>query len=258
MSQSSDKSDNTNQEKIDFGYKQVPKQEKVKRVAEVFHSVADKYDVMNDLMSFGIHRIWKKITIEYSSVRKGQKVLDLAGGTGDLTAKFSQLVGDDGLVVLADINESMLKVGRDKLRDKGLIKNIEYVQANAEELPFADNYFDCITISFGLRNVTDKEKALRSMWRVLKPGGRLLILEFSKPQYQILNKAYDLYSFTMLPLMGKIVANDSESYRYLAESIRMHPDQNTLKKMMEDAGFVDVKYHNMTGGIVALHTGFKF
>ncbi|MWN06091.1 bifunctional demethylmenaquinone methyltransferase/2-methoxy-6-polyprenyl-1,4-benzoquinol methylase UbiE [Gilliamella sp. Pas-s95] len=258
MSQSFDNKDNTNQEKIDFGYTQVPKQEKVKRVAEVFHSVADKYDIMNDLMSFGIHRIWKKITIEYSSVRKGQKVLDLAGGTGDLTAKFSQLVGDDGLVVLADINESMLKVGRDKLRDKGLFKNIEYVQANAEELPFADNYFDCITISFGLRNVTDKEKALRSMWRVLKPGGRLLILEFSKPQYQILNKAYDLYSFSMLPLMGKIVANDSESYRYLAESIRMHPDQNTLKKMMEDAGFVDVKYHNMTGGIVALHTGFKF
>lgn len=258
MSQSSDNQDKTNQEKIDFGYRQVLKEEKVKRVADVFHSVADKYDVMNDLMSFGIHRIWKKITIEYSSVRKGQKVLDLAGGTGDLTAKFSQLVGDNGLVVLADINESMLKVGRDKLRDKGLFKNIEYVQANAEELPFADNYFDCITISFGLRNVTDKDKALRSMWRVLKPGGRLLILEFSKPQYKILNKAYDLYSFTMLPLMGKIVANDSDSYRYLAESIRMHPNQNTLKKMMEDAGFVGVKYHNMTGGIVALHTGFKF
>lgn len=256
MSQSSQP--NENHDKIDFGYTQVPKQDKVKRVAEVFHSVADKYDIMNDLMSFGIHRIWKKITIEYSSVRKGQKVLDLAGGTGDLTAKFSQIVGDDGLVVLADINESMLKVGRDKLRDKGLFKNIEYVQANAEELPFADNYFDCITISFGLRNVTDKQKALESMWRVLKPGGRLLILEFSKPQYQILNKAYDLYSFTMLPLMGKIVANDSDSYRYLAESIRMHPDQKTLKKMMEDAGFVDVKYHNMTGGIVALHTGFKF
>ncbi|MCX8649283.1 bifunctional demethylmenaquinone methyltransferase/2-methoxy-6-polyprenyl-1,4-benzoquinol methylase UbiE [Gilliamella sp. B2776] len=258
MSQSFDNQNNNNQEKIDFGYRQVLKEEKVKRVADVFHSVADKYDVMNDLMSFGIHRIWKKITIEYSSVRKGQKVLDLAGGTGDLTAKFSQLVGDNGLVVLADINESMLKVGRDKLRDKGLFKNIEYVQANAEELPFADNYFDCITISFGLRNVTDKDKALQSMWRVLKPGGRLLILEFSKPQYKILNKAYDLYSFTMLPLMGKIVANDSDSYRYLAESIRMHPNQNTLKKMMENAGFVDVKYHNMTGGIVALHTGFKF
>ena len=258
MSQSSSQQNHENQDKIDFGYTQVLKQDKVKRVAEVFHSVADKYDVMNDLMSFGIHRIWKKITIEYSSVRKGQKVLDLAGGTGDLTAKFSQIVGDDGLVVLADINESMLKVGRDKLRDKGLFNNIEYVQANAEELPFADNYFDCITISFGLRNVTDKQKALQSMWRVLKPGGRLLILEFSKPQYQILNKAYDLYSFTMLPLMGKIVANDADSYRYLAESIRMHPDQKTLKKMMEDAGFVDVKYHNMTGGIVALHTGFKF
>lgn len=258
MSQSSDQQNNSNQEKIDFGFTQVPKQEKIKRVADVFHSVADKYDVMNDLMSFGIHRIWKKVTIEYSSVRKGQKVLDLAGGTGDLTAKFSKLVGDDGLVVLADINESMLKVGRDKLRDKGLFKNIEYVQANAEELPFTNNYFDCITISFGLRNVTDKDKALRSMWRVLKPGGRLLILEFSKPQYQILNKAYDLYSFSVLPLMGKIVANDSNSYRYLAESIRMHPDQKTLKKMMEDAGFVDVNYHNMTGGIVALHTGFKF
>ncbi|MCX8580065.1 MULTISPECIES: bifunctional demethylmenaquinone methyltransferase/2-methoxy-6-polyprenyl-1,4-benzoquinol methylase UbiE [unclassified Gilliamella] len=258
MSQSSDKQNNDNQEKIDFGFTQVLKQDKVKRVADVFHSVADKYDVMNDLMSFGIHRIWKKITIEYSSVRKGQKVLDLAGGTGDLTAKFSQLVGDDGLVVLADINESMLKVGREKLRDKGLFKNIEYVQANAEELPFADNFFDCITISFGLRNVTDKNKALQSMWRVLKPGGRLLILEFSKPQYPILNKAYDLYSFTMLPLMGKVIANDADSYRYLAESIRMHPDQKTLKKMMEDAGFVDVKYHNMTGGIVALHTGFKF
>ena len=258
MSQSSSQQNDENQDKIDFGYTQVLKQDKVKRVAEVFHSVADKYDVMNDLMSFGIHRIWKKITIEYSSVRKGQKVLDLAGGTGDLAAKFSQIVGDDGLVVLADINESMLKVGRDKLRDKGLFNNIEYVQANAEELPFADNYFDCITISFGLRNVTDKQKALQSMWRVLKPGGRLLILEFSKPQYQILNKVYDLYSFTMLPLMGKIVANDADSYRYLAESIRMHPDQKTLKKMMEDAGFVDVKYHNMTGGIVALHTGFKF
>ncbi|MBI0153650.1 bifunctional demethylmenaquinone methyltransferase/2-methoxy-6-polyprenyl-1,4-benzoquinol methylase UbiE [Gilliamella sp. W8128] len=258
MSQSSSQQNDENQDKIDFGYTQVLKQDKVKRVAEVFHSVADKYDVMNDLMSFGIHRIWKKITIEYSSVRKGQKVLDLAGGTGDLTAKFSQIVGDEGLVVLADINESMLKVGRDKLRDKGLFNNIEYVQANAEELPFSDNYFDCITISFGLRNVTDKQKALQSMWRVLKPGGRLLILEFSKPQYQILNKAYDLYSFTMLPLMGKIVANDADSYRYLAESIRMHPDQKTLKKMMEDAGFVDVKYHNMTGGIVALHTGFKF
>jgi len=167
------KNTNNNQETIDFGYEQVPTQDKEKRVADVFHSVADKYDVMNDLMSFGIHRIWKKITIEYSGVRQGQTVLDLAGGTGDLTAKFSKLVGDDGLVILADINESMLRVGRDKLRDKGLFKNIEYVQANAEALPFADNTFDCITISFGLRNVTNKDKALASMWRVLKPGGRL-------------------------------------------------------------------------------------
>lgn len=248
----------TNQETIDFGYKQIPKLEKEKRVADVFHSVADKYDVMNDLMSFGIHRIWKKITIEYSGVRQGQKILDLAGGTGDLTAKFSQLVGNDGLVVLADINESMLHIGRDKLRDKGLFKNIEYVQANAEMLPFVDNTFDCITISFGLRNVTNKDAALKSMWRVLKPGGRLLILEFSQPEYKLLSKAYDLYSFTMLPLMGKLVANDADSYRYLAESIRMHPNQITLKKMMEDAGFRDVQYHNMTGGIVALHIGFKF
>lgn len=255
MSQSSNDQDKST---IDFGFQQVPKNEKEHRVADVFHSVADKYDVMNDLMSLGIHRYWKKFTIDYSGVRKGQKVLDLAGGTGDLAAKFSQLVGDTGLVVLADINESMLKVGRDKLRDKGLIKNLEYVQANAEALPFPDNYFDCITISFGLRNVTDKDKALRSMWRVLKPGGRLLVLEFSKPQYSLLNKAYDLYSFHVLPLMGKVVANDSESYRYLAESIRMHPDQDKLKNMMLAAGFGDVKYYNMTGGIVALHRGFKF
>ncbi|WP_392551899.1 bifunctional demethylmenaquinone methyltransferase/2-methoxy-6-polyprenyl-1,4-benzoquinol methylase UbiE [Orbus wheelerorum] len=252
------KNANNNQETIDFGYEQVPTQDKEKRVADVFNSVADKYDVMNDLMSFGIHRIWKKITIEYSGVRQGQTVLDLAGGTGDLTAKFSKLVGDDGLVVLADINQAMLRVGRDKLRDKGLFKNIEYVQANAEALPFADNTFDCITISFGLRNVTNKDKALASMWRVLKPGGRLLILEFSKPEYKLLSKAYDLYSFTMLPLIGKLVANDSDSYRYLAESIRMHPDQIKLKQMMNDVGFRDVQYHNMTGGIVALHVGFKF
>ncbi|MDF7667055.1 bifunctional demethylmenaquinone methyltransferase/2-methoxy-6-polyprenyl-1,4-benzoquinol methylase UbiE [Orbaceae bacterium ESL0727] len=257
MSQTPDKRDDQNQDKIDFGFTQIPKQDKVKRVENVFNSVASKYDMMNDLMSFGIHRLWKKVTIESSSVRKGQKVLDLAGGTGDLTAKFSKIVGDNGLVVLADINAAMLKVGRDKLRDEGLFKNIDYVQANAEELPFADNYFDCITISFGLRNVTDKAKALRSMWRVLKPGGRLLVLEFSKPEYKILNKAYDLYSFTMLPLMGKLIVHDSDSYRYLAESIRMHPDQKTLKKMMETAGFADVTYHNMTGGIVALHIGFK-
>lgn len=252
------KNEQESNETIDFGYTQIPKEEKEKQVAQVFDSVAQKYDLMNDLMSFGIHRIWKKTTIEYSGVRRGHKVLDLAGGTGDLTAKFSKIVGDDGLVVLADINDSMLKVGREKLLNQGLFKNIEYAQVDAQALPFVDNTFDCITIAFGLRNVTDKQQALESMYRVLKPGGRLLVLEFSKPQYKILSKAYDLYSFTMLPLMGKMVVKDPDSYRYLAESIRMHPDQKTLKSMMEQAGFKDVQYHNMTGGIVALHIGFKF
>lgn len=242
----------------DFGFRTVETEKKKELVAGVFHSVAGKYDLMNDLMSFGIHRVWKRFTIDCSGVRQGQKVLDLAGGTGDLTAKFSRLVGEKGQVVLADINDSMLKVGRDKLRDLGLINNINYVQANAEALPFPDNYFDCITISFGLRNVTDKAKALRSMYRVLKPGGRLLVLEFSKPQYSILNKAYDLYSFHILPKIGGAVVQDPESYRYLAESIRMHPDQETLKGMMEEAGFDEVNYYNLTGGIVALHRGYKF
>lgn len=242
----------------DFGFRTVAKEQKKEMVAGVFHSVAAKYDLMNDLMSFGIHRIWKRFTIDCCAVRSGQKILDLAGGTGDLTAKFSRLVGDEGEVILADINESMLKVGRDKLRDMGLISNIGYVQANAEALPFPDNYFDCITISFGLRNVTDKDKALRSMFRVLKPGGRLLVLEFSKPQYNLLNKAYDAYSFHILPKIGDAIVQDPESYRYLAESIRMHPDQNTLKAMMTEAGFDDVNYYNLTGGIVALHRGFKF
>ncbi len=241
-----------------FGFRTIAKDEKESMVAEVFHSVASKYDLMNDLMSFGIHRIWKRFTIDCSGVRRGQKVLDLAGGTGDLTAKFSRLVGETGSVILADINDSMLKMGREKLRDSGIVGNVRYVQANAEELPFPDNYFDCITISFGLRNVTDKDKALRSMFRVLKPGGRLLVLEFSKPLLDPLNKAYDTYSFHILPKIGELVANDSESYRYLAESIRMHPDQETLKEMMSDAGFDSVSYYNLTGGIVALHRGFKF
>nr|WP_198673772.1 bifunctional demethylmenaquinone methyltransferase/2-methoxy-6-polyprenyl-1,4-benzoquinol methylase UbiE [Algibacillus agarilyticus] len=241
-----------------FGYKTVNKEEKVKKVAEVFHSVAAKYDVMNDLMSFGIHRLWKRFTIDNSGVRAGQKVLDLAGGTGDLTAKFSRIVGQSGHVILADINNSMLNVGREKLHDLGIVGNVDYVQANAEALPFADNTFDIVTIAFGLRNVTDKDAALRSIYRVLKPGGRLLVLEFSKPSTELLSKAYDIYSFNILPKMGDLVASDGESYQYLAESIRMHPDQETLKQMMETAGFEECNYQNLTGGIVALHKGFKF
>jgi len=241
-----------------FGYQTVDKNEKESKVAGVFHSVAAQYDVMNDLMSFGIHRLWKRFTIDASGVRPGNKVLDLAGGTGDLTAKFSQLVGKEGQVILADINSSMLNVGRDKLRDRGLVQNIEYVQANAQHLPFEDNTFDVITIAFGLRNVTDKDEALRSMYRVLKPGGRLLVLEFSKPEQELLSKAYDFYSFNILPKMGEIVAKDGDSYQYLAESIRMHPDQDTLKSMMDDAGFEHTTYKNLTGGVVALHKGYKF
>ncbi|MEY8703002.1 bifunctional demethylmenaquinone methyltransferase/2-methoxy-6-polyprenyl-1,4-benzoquinol methylase UbiE [Francisella philomiragia] len=242
----------------DFGFTEVPWEEKQKKVAGVFHSVAAKYDLMNDLMSFGIHRIWKKQTIAKTGVRKGDRVLDLAGGTGDLAYKFCQMVGSQGKVVLSDINSSMLEVGKEKLTNKGCVGNIEYVQANAEYLPFPDNYFDCITISFGLRNVTDKAKALASMCRVLKPGGRLLVLEFSKPIVPMLSKVYDEYSFKALPFLGKIITQDAESYKYLAESIRKHPDQETLKQMMYDAGFDNVEYQNMTGGIVALHIGYKY
>lgn len=249
-----DKSNNTTH----FGYKTVESDQKVDMVASVFHSVAAKYDVMNDLMSMGIHRLWKRFTIDCSGVRPGHKVLDLAGGTGDLTAKFSRIVGDTGSVTLADINDSMLKVGRAKLRDRGIVGNVTYVQANAEELPFPDNHFDLITIAFGLRNVTDKDKALASMFRVLKPGGRLLVLEFSKPDSDALNKVYDFYSFNILPKMGELIADDGDSYQYLAESIRMHPNQDTLKGMMETVGFESVEYHNLTGGIVALHRGYKF
>jgi demethylmenaquinone methyltransferase/2-methoxy-6-polyprenyl-1,4-benzoquinol methylase len=240
-----------------FGFKNVQVEEKAGKVAEVFHSVAHKYDVMNDLMSLGVHRLWKRITIESSGVRPGHKVLDIAGGTGDLTMQFSDRVGEQGSVVLADINASMLSVGRDRLLDRGFGTNIEFVQANAECLPFPDNHFNCVSIAFGLRNVTDKDKALRSMLRVLKPGGRLLVLEFSKPKNALLSDIYDKYSFTAIPMIGKLITNDSESYQYLAESIRMHPDQETLKSMMDDAGFVNTRYQNMTGGIVALHTGTK-
>jgi len=250
------KSDNDNT--THFGYQTVDSSEKESKVASVFHSVAAQYDVMNDLMSFGIHRLWKRFTIDASGVRPGNKVLDLAGGTGDLTAKFSQLVGREGKVILADINSSMLNVGRDKLRDKGLVQNIEYVQANAQYLPFEDNTFDIVTIAFGLRNVTDKDMALRSIFRVLKPGGRLLVLEFSKPEHELISKAYDFYSFNILPKMGELVAKDGDSYQYLAESIRMHPDQETLKEMMTNAGFEQTSFKNLTGGVVALHKGYKF
>ncbi|ABO25239.1 bifunctional demethylmenaquinone methyltransferase/2-methoxy-6-polyprenyl-1,4-benzoquinol methylase UbiE [Shewanella loihica] len=241
-----------------FGYKTVDAEKKADLVADVFHSVAAKYDIMNDVMSFGIHRLWKRFTIESAGARPGMKVLDLAGGTGDLTAKFSHIVGNTGQVTLADINDSMLKVGREKLRNRGVVGNVNYVQANAEALPFPDNHFDIITIAFGLRNVTDKDAAIRSMLRVLKPGGKLLILEFSKPQHDLMRKVYDLYSFKILPKMGDIITQDAGSYEYLAESIRMHPDQETLKGMMVDAGFEQVEYTNMTDGIVALHKGYKF
>ncbi|UTO05060.1 bifunctional demethylmenaquinone methyltransferase/2-methoxy-6-polyprenyl-1,4-benzoquinol methylase UbiE [Moraxella sp. FZLJ2107] len=250
-------SETVGEETTHFGYQTVRKSEKQAKVAEVFTSVARKYDVMNDLMSFGIHRLWKRYAISLTGVRSGQRVLDIAGGTGDLAKVFSREVGRSGRVVLSDINEAMLEVGRTRLINAGC-NNVDFVLANAETLePFADNSFDLVTISFGLRNVTDKDKALAAMHRVLKPGGRLLVLDFSKPVFEPLSKAYDLYSFTALPIMGKIVAGDAESYQYLAESIRMHPDQATLKGMMENAGFVNCDYHNLTGGIVAVHRGFK-
>ncbi|MFK7995092.1 MAG: bifunctional demethylmenaquinone methyltransferase/2-methoxy-6-polyprenyl-1,4-benzoquinol methylase UbiE [Granulosicoccus sp.] len=244
-------------DKTHFGYQTVDSASKAGMVGEVFDSVASKYDVMNDLMSFGVHRIWKRFTVSQAAVRPGHYVLDLAGGTGDLAAKFAPRVGPQGLVVLSDINSSMLTTGRDRLTDDGLVQNLDYAQANAEHLPFEDDCFDCITMAFGLRNVTDKALALESMHRILKPGGKLLVLEFSKPVLPLLSKAYDAYSFTALPLMGKLVANDAESYRYLAESIRMHPDQQALEAMMQEAGFAKTSYHNLTGGVVALHKGYK-
>ncbi|MDO4894466.1 bifunctional demethylmenaquinone methyltransferase/2-methoxy-6-polyprenyl-1,4-benzoquinol methylase UbiE [Moraxella sp.] len=250
-------SEPVSEETTHFGYQTVKKTEKEAKVAQVFTSVARKYDIMNDLMSFGIHRLWKRYAISLTGVRSGQSVLDIAGGTGDLSKAFSRAVGRSGRVVLSDINEAMLEVGRTRLINAGC-NNVDFVLANAETLePFADNSFDLVTISFGLRNVTDKDKALAAMHRVLKPGGRLLVLEFSKPIFEPLSKAYDLYSFTALPMMGKLVAGDAESYQYLAESIRMHPDQATLKGMMENAGFINCDYHNLTGGIVAVHRGFK-
>ena len=240
-----------------FGFKQVPVDEKVKLVRGVFDSVAPQYDIMNDLMSLGIHRLWKRIAVDLGNVRSGEKVLDLAGGTGDLTILFEQCVGPEGQVVLADINSEMLNVGRDRLIDRGLVSNVRYAQVNAEALPFADNSFDCVCIGFGLRNVTDKDAALRSMYRVLKPGGRVIVLEFSHPIDKVTEKVYDFYSFNILPKIGKIVAKDEDSYRYLAESIRMHPKQDVLKQMLVDAGFERCEYYNISQGIVAIHRGYK-
>jgi demethylmenaquinone methyltransferase/2-methoxy-6-polyprenyl-1,4-benzoquinol methylase len=238
-----------------FGFQDVAESDKAQKVAEVFHSVAQKYDVMNDMMSGGMHRLWKRFTLSTSGVKPGDRVLDIAGGTGDLARGWSQRVGADGEVWLTDINSSMLTVGRDRLLDEGLVLPVSL--ADAEKLPFPANYFDCVSVAFGLRNMTHKELALAEMCRVLKPGGKLLVLEFSKI-WKPLAPLYDAYSFKALPLMGKLIANDAESYRYLAESIRMHPDQETLKQMMCDAGFGKVDYHNLTGGVVALHKGYKF
>jgi len=238
-----------------FGFQDVAESEKARKVAEVFHSVAQKYDVMNDLMSGGLHRIWKHFTLTTSGVKSGDRVLDIAGGTGDLARGWARRVGPEGEVWLTDINSSMLSVGRDRLLDDGLVLPVSL--ADAEKLPFPSNYFDCVSVAFGLRNMTHKDLALAEMCRVLKPGGKLLVLEFSKV-WKPLSPLYDLYSFKALPLMGRLVAQDAESYRYLAESIRMHPDQETLKRMMLDAGFGKVDYHNLTGGVVALHKGYKF
>ncbi len=248
---------NESREETHFGYRKVPREEKSTLVRGVFDSVASRYDLMNDLMSMGIHRLWKRFAVELSGVRAGQQVLDLASGTGDLAERFAGLVGPEGLVMMTDINANMLRTGRDRMLDHGHAGNVQYAQVNAEQLPFPDNRFDCITIGFGLRNVTDKQKALEAMYAALKPGGRALVLEFSHPVNKPLQKIYDLYSFTLLPKIGKLVVDDEESYRYLAESIRMHPDQESLKEMMEAAGFEKCDYHNLTGGVVAIHRGFK-
>lgn len=241
----------------DFGFSKVAYDDKARLVRGVFDSVVDQYDLMNDLMSFGVHRIWKRIAITLSHVRSGNRVLDLAGGTGDMTRLYERRVGNTGEVVLADINASMLRIGRDRLVDGGAVSNIRYAQVNAEHIPFQENSFDCVCIAFGLRNVTDKDRALRSMFEVLKPGGRVIILEFSHPKGKLLRKGYDFYSFNVLPILGKFIADDTNSYRYLAESIRMHPDQEQLKEMMETVGFERCEYFNLSQGIVAIHRGYK-
>ena len=241
-----------------FGYRKVDSTQKSSLVAQVFHSVAPNYDLMNDLMSFGMHRLWKRQTLAEAGIKPGQFVLDVASGTGDLAKAFTKLVGARGRVVMSDINEAMLAAGRERMVNAGIVGNIDYVLADAEKLPFPDNHFDCITIAFGLRNVTNKDAALRSMYRILKPGGKLLILEFSHPTSSVLKKFYDFYSFQCIPRMGELVAKDRDSYQYLVESIRMHPDQATLKDMLEQAGFEDSYFTNLTGGIVALHKGYKY
>ena len=245
-----DKGDTTH-----FGYRDVAVGEKAGLVHDVFESVAGKYDLMNDMMSFGVHRLWKRHFIAISGIQPGQRVLDIAGGTGDIAALISRQVGSSGSVVLSDINDAMLAVGRQRMEDRGLVGNIEYSLANAEQLPFVDSEFDAVTIAFGLRNVTDQAAALREMFRVLKPGGKAMILEFSKVEFEGLRRMYDTYSFSILPRLGKVIADDEDSYRYLAESIRKHPDQDTLAGMLEDAGFNNVSYRNMTGGVVAIHSG---
>lgn len=240
-----------------FGYQQVAWNEKAERVREVFDSVADRYDLMNDLMSGGIHRLWKRFALTQTGLKPGQQALDVAAGTGDLARGLARQVSVHGRVVVTDINNAMLTRGRDRLLDAGVASNVVFVQSDAERLPFAADSFNCITIAFGLRNVTDKPAALAALHRVLKPGGQLLVLEFSAPTLPGLKPVYDLYSFRLLPLMGRIVAGDAASYRYLAESIRRHPSPAALRTMMEDAGFERCRYHNLTGGIVALHRGYK-
>jgi demethylmenaquinone methyltransferase/2-methoxy-6-polyprenyl-1,4-benzoquinol methylase len=242
---------------VDFGYQQVPRADKARRVREVFDSVATRYDLMNDLMSAGAHRLWKHFALSLTGLKTGGRALDVAGGTGDLSVGMAQQVGQSGLVVLTDINAAMLDAGRDRLIDAGVVGNVCYAQADAECLPFADESFDCVTIGFGLRNVTDKARALASMRRVLKVGGQLLVLEFSRPVNATLGSLYDSYSFKLLPLLGRVVAGDADSYRYLAESIRRHPDQETLLAMLRAAGLEECRYHNLFGGIVAVHRGFR-
>src|SRR5271170_1261688 len=242
---------------VDFGFEKVAAADKARRVHAVFDSVAHRYDVMNDLMSLGAHRFWKRFALSLTGLRPGGSALDVAGGTGDLAKGLLKQVGKSGHVVLSDINPAMLEIGRDRLLDAGFVGNVECIVADAERLPFDDNAFDCVTIGFGLRNVTNKAAALSSMYRVLKPGGQLLVLEFSRPVAPGLKPLYDAYSFNVLPMLGNLIAKDADSYRYLAESIRMHPDQETLLEMLRSAGFAQARYHNLTGGIVAVHRGYK-